>query len=371
MSDKYPVVVLGANGYTGRLVCEHLGELGVPFIAAGRNREKLEKGMAIVPGIERSTYEIVEVNANVEELTELFQGRKVVCNTIGPMNRYGRPVLQACVNAGISYLDTTGEQHWVREIMEQWDAKFKAVDALVIPSCAYMYGVCELGPRVALETPGIDSFDMTSIAAGVPTVGSTETILDAISGASCYLKDYQLVPYDGITNSQITAPDGTVLTASTWGGTMIPIWLSRDARVRNAKMMCAMWNQELWKKEHELERLNKTTFQWIPPEILYPMMDKMARDVTASTPPRESRFVHRSVDTCIGRGPMKMVKTTMISNGGYYTTGLIQAYVANQISRSPLPKTGFSSPSEAFGHRNILGALEGYGYAKLKVEHLV
>ena len=35
VTDK-PVVVYGASGYTGRLVCEYLREFNVPFVAAGR-----------------------------------------------------------------------------------------------------------------------------------------------------------------------------------------------------------------------------------------------------------------------------------------------------------------------------------------------
>jgi len=34
MSNK-PVIVYGASGYTGRLVCEYLREYNVPFVAAG------------------------------------------------------------------------------------------------------------------------------------------------------------------------------------------------------------------------------------------------------------------------------------------------------------------------------------------------
>ncbi|WP_137134170.1 DUF5938 domain-containing protein [Rhizobium sp. FKY42] len=372
MSIDYPVVVYGANGYTGRLVCEHLGELGIPFIAAGRSKKKLEEMMQIVPGIERSKHMIVEVENTVEALSELVRGRKVVCNTVGPMNRFARELLQACYNERVSYLDTTGEQHWIRELMDHWHEKFRSIERLVIPSCSYMYGVCELGARVCLETPGIDSIDATSIADGVPTVASARTILDAIRHPSVYLKNNELVPYKGIENSRITSPEGTVLTASTWGGTALPIWFSRDGRIRNAKMMCAMWNQELYKKELELERLNKTTFQWIPDEILYPMMDKMAEGITAGTPPRESRYVHRAIDVCVGRGPVGMVKTTMVSNGGYYTTGLIQAYVASRLVYETPPKVvGFASPSEAFGHRNILGVMESYGYAKLGVQKII
>ena len=38
MDKQRPVVVYGANGFSGRLVVEYLREYNVPFIAAGRNR---------------------------------------------------------------------------------------------------------------------------------------------------------------------------------------------------------------------------------------------------------------------------------------------------------------------------------------------
>ena len=45
MSDKKPVVVYGASGYTGRLVCEFLRQYQIPFVAAGRNAEKIQEVM--------------------------------------------------------------------------------------------------------------------------------------------------------------------------------------------------------------------------------------------------------------------------------------------------------------------------------------
>ena len=45
MSNKKPVVVYGASGYTGRLVCEYLREYNIPFIAAGRSTEKIHAAM--------------------------------------------------------------------------------------------------------------------------------------------------------------------------------------------------------------------------------------------------------------------------------------------------------------------------------------
>ena len=41
-SEAGPITVYGATGYTGRLVAAELASRDVPFVVAGRNREKLE-----------------------------------------------------------------------------------------------------------------------------------------------------------------------------------------------------------------------------------------------------------------------------------------------------------------------------------------
>ena len=52
MTDK-PVVVYGASGYTGRLICEYLREYNVPFLAAGRNKTSAQQSSTKIPGIRR------------------------------------------------------------------------------------------------------------------------------------------------------------------------------------------------------------------------------------------------------------------------------------------------------------------------------
>src|SRR5271167_629024 len=76
MSVKKPVIVYGASGYTGRLICEFLRELNVPFIAAGRDAARVQNVMNRIPGIESADYEVVQVEHTVEALTELFRGAK-------------------------------------------------------------------------------------------------------------------------------------------------------------------------------------------------------------------------------------------------------------------------------------------------------
>ncbi len=371
MNTEYPVVIYGASGYTGRLVAEHLRELGVPFIAAGRNRQRIEEALKLVPGIENARYEIVEVEHTVEALTKLLTGRKVICNTVGPFMRHSGTVAEACLRAGVHYLDTTGEQHVLSMLRERFSADFAKAGLCLIPSTAYMYGLSEIGARFCLDTPGVDSLDMTEVAEAVPTVASTQTILDAVRFPSYHLKDNELVRYAGVETCDITTPSGRVLKASNWGGTSNPIWFSRDGRVRNCKMSVAIWNQELYKKELELERAYKVQLQWIPEEQLPFVLDNMAASITPTSPPRESRQVHRAIDTCVGIGNKVMVKSTIITTGGYLSTGLLQAYAARRLISETPRVTGFRSPSEVLGHRELMGALESFGYASMKLEHLV
>jgi Family of unknown function (DUF5938) len=233
-----------------------------------------------------------------------------------------------------------------------------------------MYGGSEIGARYCLETPGIDSLDMTSIAQAVPTVASAQTILDAVRYSSVYLKDNELVRYPGIETSEIVTPSNRVLKASQWGGTSNPVWFARDGRVRNCRMSVAMWNQELYKKELELERAYKVSLQWLPDDLLYSILDEMALEITPATPPRENRYVHRSIDVCFATGNNRAVKTTLLGTGGYFQTGLLQAYGARRLMSETPRVTGFASPSELFGHRELFGALASYGYAAINVEQI-
>ena len=136
--SKKPVVLYGASGFSGRLVAEFLREYNVPFIAAGRNRAKIEEVMSRVPGIETANYEIAEVGNSVDELAKLFTDSKVVCNTVGPFLYNGPRVIEASLKAGCHYLDISGEQAWIREVAEKWGEKFAQKRLLTAPATAYM-----------------------------------------------------------------------------------------------------------------------------------------------------------------------------------------------------------------------------------------
>src|SRR5690242_6195897 len=146
-----PVVVYGASGYTGRLICEYLREYHVPFIAAGRDEGKLKSSMeGNVAGIETADYEIREVAHDVDSLAELFEGAAVVCNTVGPFSTLGPVVVEAALEAGVHYTDTTGEQDWLMTCDEQYGAAYAEKGLLLSPGIAQMYTTGEIAAQLCL-----------------------------------------------------------------------------------------------------------------------------------------------------------------------------------------------------------------------------
>src|SRR5262252_9259073 len=145
---KRPVVIYGANGFSGRLIAEFLREYNTPFMAAGRSAARIKDVMDRVPGIETADFEIVETAGSLEDLVRLFEGTKVVCNTAGPFIYNGPRVIEAALKSGCHYLDIGGEQAWTREVAENWGEKFGEHGLLAAPAIAFMSAVSDAASRL-------------------------------------------------------------------------------------------------------------------------------------------------------------------------------------------------------------------------------
>src|SRR6478672_12141553 len=164
--SKRPVVIYGANGFSGRLIAEFLREYNTPFIAAGRNAARIKDVMAHVPGIEGADFEVVETGGSVDDLVRLFDGAKVVCNTACPFIYNGTAVIEAALKAGCHYIDIGGEQTWVREVAEKWSGKFAEHRLLAAPATAFMCAVSDAAVRLCLETGAVDTLETITMFKG-------------------------------------------------------------------------------------------------------------------------------------------------------------------------------------------------------------
>jgi uncharacterized protein DUF5938/saccharopine dehydrogenase-like protein len=363
-----PVVVYGASGYTGRLICEYLREYNVPFVAAGRDAGKLDASMRQnVAGIETADYEIVEVAHDTKELTELFRGASVVCNTVGPFSVYGPEVAEACLAAGTHYLDTTGEQDWMITCDEKYGSDFAAAGLLLAPGIAQMYTTGEIAAELCLEQPGLDTLDIAVFWGGSPTIASTLTILvNAATSGAFRLEQNRYEPWDPSAGLyQLVLPGQHELAlALPWGGTSHPVWYRSDPRVANVKVLGGVFNNALMNGVPQIVAGALEATKDMNPEDRYAALTATASQVMNQMPPRENPRLNKSVDSVHASGPLGRAHCVIYGNSNYKQTGLMQAYAAYHLLQRPPRRVGFASGCQAFGHRELLGVLTSFGLVR-------
>ena len=157
----YDIIVYGATGFTGRLVCEYLAERidesnDLRWAMAGRSIEKLarvrdELGIAQIPLLVADAGDPV----SIEEMTD---ATRLVLTTVGPYELYGSPLVAACAAAGTDYVDLCGEPHWMREMIDRHSDAAQRSGARILFACGFDSIPSELGvwvlQKVAIERYG-------------------------------------------------------------------------------------------------------------------------------------------------------------------------------------------------------------------------
>ena len=375
---KYPVVVYGASGYTGMLIMDWLIDLNIPFTAVARNVKRTQEMMAQrVVRLESAVYEIVEAAHDVESLARAFQGAKVVCNTVGPFVNFGLTAVEATLRAGCHYLDTTGEQSFIRAAREGFGELYRQAGLLLAPSTAYMYSFSEIAAELALETPGVDALETATLCRGPRgagsgvTVGSTASIFEIFRHEACYLWEKKLVPHAANASYNVAVPDliQPVFTIP-WGGTSLPIFLESDPRVRSCVSSVGFYDNEVMKFVHAVGQKWESEYKDLSKEEQDQVVKGLVDSTTPSMPPRERTTLTRTIDTAIGRGQLAAVRATVRGVTPYIATGALQTAAVVKLLDGETAKVGFASACKAFGHRYLLGFLEQRGLASASVTAL-
>ena len=358
---KKPVVVYGASGYTGKLICEFLREYQIPFIAAGRSRARIEEALVTVPGIETADYEVVEVEHSVAALTELLTGCEVICNTVGPFEYFGEVAIEAAANAGVHYMDTTGEQSYMIDMRNKFHEAFKANGKILAPSTAYMYTPLHIAMNLVLEDGSIDTIEAGCLAAGVPTYGSTQTIFAMFKADHLYLENNKMLPWEKGRGFEMAVP-GKMMTqlAHPWGGGSVPMWLENDHRVHSARQLTAFTNRTMYEQLIALQKHYEDNIKPLPLDQQEAALKEIAEGMQPGMPPRENRTVQRTTDFVHGIGT-GVRKTCVIHTAApYQLTGVVQAGLASYLLHEAPRKTGFVSSCQAVGHEVMLGAIKKF-----------
>lgn len=192
MNQSGPIAIYGATGFTGELIARELQASGADFLIAGRDRVKLDALSTALGGVRTAA---VPVN-DAAGLREMLAPCSAVVACAGPFTLYGEPVVAAAADTGTHYLDTTGEQPFIRMVFERYGALAAEKGAALVSGMGFDFVP---GDMVAsLTADGMGPLDEITIAYGVrgfaPTHGTSLSALEMMRADDVVWRDGALRP---------------------------------------------------------------------------------------------------------------------------------------------------------------------------------
>ena len=180
---EFDLVVFGATGLTGRLVVEQLagvdrllrGPDGARHWAvAGRHRERVARVLA-----DLSLDEVEILVADLDDgssLEALARRTAVVLNLAGPYTSKAQNLIAACVEAGASYVDLSGEIPLLRRVIDRFDEPARQAGVQVVQMAGWEAMPADLATLVACKRAAGIGVDTDGPGAAGPIADVTISI---------------------------------------------------------------------------------------------------------------------------------------------------------------------------------------------------
>ena len=153
MEKDIDIIIYGATGFTGKLCVKYFQSINttVTWAMAGRNLIKLQK----VADDHQAKVEILLADSDDESaLDNLTSRARVILSTTGPFHRYGSKLVASCIKNHAHYVDITGENFWVKGLIEKHHAEASAKGIRIIPSCGFDSIPSDLGAFFSAQAIG-------------------------------------------------------------------------------------------------------------------------------------------------------------------------------------------------------------------------
>lgn len=164
------ITLLGATGYTGRLVAAELAGRGLPLRLAGRSAPALQ---ALADGLPGKHDVLVANLADAATLPALAVGTTLLVSCAGPFTDLGEPVAALAARHGLRYLDTTNELAFVYDLYRRLGPLAQASGATLVPACAFEVALADCAAALLAAELGAQPLDAVAITYRLPGAGSS------------------------------------------------------------------------------------------------------------------------------------------------------------------------------------------------------
>ena len=319
--------MLGATGYTGRLVVERARELGLALRLVGRRREALEQ-------LARDGEEIRVADARHEaELIDAFDGAFAVASTAGPFLEVGTKPVGAAIAVGAHYLDTSGEQAFARVVYEGFGESAEERDVVLLTSFGFDYVPGDLAARLAaegLEEPLDEIVVAYATKAQVTSAGTRRTIGHVLGQPQVAWDGRVVSSRFGKTTRRVRFPSGERSVVE-WGGTE-PLTVPRHTRVRSVRSYLAA--------------PRALAFAGLVAPLAAPFLRQSGR--VGGNPSATGRAGNRWTVVAEARRGGEGRRATLLGRDAYGLTALLVAHGARALREGEARGVGALAPAEAF-----------------------
>ncbi len=216
---SHMIGIIGATGFTGKLVASELHKRQANFFIGGRNEQSLR---ALSESLGGTPYRVIDVQDGAT--FRALDGCTTIINCAGPFTDFGEPIVQEAIARRAHYLDTTGEQGFIKLVYDKYHQQAKAAGIVLVPACAYEYAIGDaLGGQLCIDYPQCRNIEMIySMEEMHTSPGTRKSVVRAVAAPGFSLKNGKFVEgkpaaivkkaqVDGRTVSIMSFPAGEAL----------------------------------------------------------------------------------------------------------------------------------------------------------------
>lgn len=354
------ITVFGATGYTGRLISEELARLGADFAIAGRNEEKLSRLRERLGGLPQV---IVADVTDRRSLVAMCEKSSVVISCAGPFLEIGMPVVEAALEGRAHYLDTCGEQLFIKDLLALDERTRRAGKAIVSAVATEFLPTDCLADLAASGLDRAMSVDTLTFLSFKPSVGTTKSAIGMLSREGfTYIGGEWVKERIAHSTRSFDLPRGRRTGGFSYpGGDVITI--PRHVAAARVRSYLTFPSMSPWSA-----RVVALGVCALPALLRSPlggwMKGRLARRGTEGPGPEE----RRTDSFCFaveltGRLRGEQVRRIGVVSGSdvYGMTAAIAAKGAMLMSAGDYDKSGVLAPAQAFDSKSFLDYLSGFG----------
>lgn len=355
------IAIYGATGYTGRLVTEELTGRGADLVLGGRSSERLERVAREHGGGAPVRTAATDDPAS---LRALFEDASVVINCAGPFTELGEAVVQAAIETRTHYLDSSGEQGFMRAVLEDHGEAAEQAGVAVVPGFGFDSAPGDCAARLAAE--GHEPVEEVIVAYAVedfaPSRGTMQSALEAIAAEEIVYRDGDWTKAPGQPHRasfEFPSPTGRQPVMRLPAGEVLTV--PRHTNTARVTTLIAVGQL--------LPHAGLTPFAALGAPLLAGVLRTPVRRLLERAigkvregPDKAARERTAFAIVALARGSKGIAGRTVVHGRDIYgTTAAALAYGAEQMSEQGYDRSGTLPPAGAFDARGLLTHLAGYG----------